>query len=722
MSRKSSIATDDGKKPNFFFRHLDLTIIIVTAALLATTNISLYLFSKKQVKDSARAIALSKIEQIDSHISDVMERVETTTGVAMEMVVDNLEYPEEMLNITRKVVANDTCIMGCSIVFRPDYFLQYGKFFEPYSYRKNPEINDSILSVVINDHDYTTNANYQKNFKTGKSLWSDPYYGKESGRNIFSYSKPFYDEAGNFVGCIVTDVLLEWLNDIMEKALPYPSAFSVIADARTKKLFLSSAKGDEQKLTNRILKDVLPDSTGSFAIESSFSPNRLVVYAPISSTKWSMAISITNHDLLGNLRSTTWTLVILNALILILLGLIFNRVVKTARRRRLERENARIIQNELQIANKIQAQLLPKEFLLRDDINIAGIVTPAKEVAGDLIDYMIRDEKLFFCVGDVSGKGTPAALLMAVTISYFRAFSSRESSPSKIMEAINSIATKGNEENMFVTLFIGVLDLPTGRLRYCNAGHNAPLLIYEGCKEIDVESNLPVGVLGDFKFAEQQVVLPSSATLLLYTDGVTEAVNSNNELYGIERLIAACDSTLLPKELIFKIGDDLNAFEGGSKQADDITILALRYTRNDDGDSEEIRVEMTSDINQITRLEGLCNSLRDKFSIEQQLATRLNVALEEAVSNVILYGFNNNDNPKNRLSVSARKSSGKIIIKIVDNARAFDPTATAAPDTTLDADERPIGGLGIYLIRQIMDTVNYERIDNQNILTITKKL
>ncbi|MBR5745106.1 MAG: ATP-binding protein, partial [Muribaculaceae bacterium] len=191
---------------------------------------------------------------------------------------------------------------------------------------------------------------------------------------------------------------------------------------------------------------------------------------------------------------------------------------------------------------------------------------------------------------------------------------------------------------------------------------------------------------------------------------------------GIDRLKRICSNASAPKELVSKIKNDIELFANKTEQSDDITMLAIRFTLNDDTDSEEISVEMTSDINQITRLEGLCNSLRDKFSIEQQLATRLNVALEEAVSNVILYGFNNNDNPKNRLSVSARKSSGKIIIKIVDNARAFDPTAKDDPDTTLDADERPIGGLGIYLIRQIMDTVNYERIDNQNILTITKKL
>ena len=435
-----------------------------------------------------------------------------------------------------------------------------------------------------------------------------------------------------------------------------------------------------------------------------------------------MAISITNHDLLSNLRSTTWTLVLLNALILVLVGLILNRGVKSARRSRLAREKSNIIRNELRIANKIQTHLLPKDLPARDDVDIYGIVYPAKEVGGDLFDYRIRDEKLFFCVGDVSGKGTPASLLMSVTISYFRAIISRESRPAKIMEWINSMAVRGNEEYMFVTLFIGVLDLPTGRLRYCNAGHDAPLIIDEKVVTLDVEPNLPIGVLENFKYSEQQTAIPSSTTILLYTDGVTEAVNANNNLYGIDRLKRICSNASAPKELVSKIKNDIELFANKTEQSDDITMLAIRFTLNDDTDSEEISVEMTSDINQITRLEGLCNSIRDKFSVEQQLATRLNVALEEAVSNVILYGFNNNDNPKNRLSVSARKSSGKIIIKIVDNARAFDPTATAAPDTTLDADERPIGGLGIYLIRQIMDTVNYERIDNQNILTITKKL
>ncbi|MBO7381789.1 MAG: hypothetical protein J6U03_00265, partial [Muribaculaceae bacterium] len=392
MSKKTkNIVPEDGKKLNFFLRHLDLTIIIITACLLAFTNISLYFFSKSQVKKSAKDIALCKIDHIDSHISDLMARIKTTAGFALEMVVDNFDFPEEMLDITRKVVANDSCITGCAIAFRPNFYPKYGKFFEPYTYRKWPENPDSLVSIVEH-HDYTINSNYKKSVEAGE-MWSDPYYGKASGLNIFSYSQTFNDDKGQYAGCIVTDVRLEWLNDIMEDALPYPSAFCIIADPSTKKVFISSAKGDDRQLTDRIIRDIKPGESGSFSIESAFSPNRLVVYAPITPTNWSMAISITNHDLLSNLRSTTWTLVLLNALILVLVGLILNRGVKSARRSRLAREKSNIIRNELRIANKIQTHLLPKDLPARDDVDIYGIVYPAKEVGGDLVDYRIRDEK-----------------------------------------------------------------------------------------------------------------------------------------------------------------------------------------------------------------------------------------------------------------------------------------------------------------------------------------
>ena len=723
MSKKTNdITPKSGKKLNFFFRHIDLTIIVITACLLAFTNISLYLFSKSQVEKSAKAIALGKIEHIDSHISDLMERIKITTNLTLDMVEDNIDHPESMLDITRNVVENDTCVMGCAIVFRPDFYPKYGKYFEPYTFHKFPENPDSLESIIINDHDYTSNEIYIKSIDTDSALWSDPYFGKTSGLNIISYSQPFHDKEGKFAGFILADVRIEWINGIMKNALPYPSAFSIIAEPISKKLFISSAESDEQLLTDKIINNLKPNMSGSFTIESASSSSRMVVYAPISSTNWSMAISIANRDLLGDLRTTTVILVLLNALILLLLGLILNRGVKSARRRRLDREHAQIIRNELKIANKIQTHLLPKEFPVRDDVDIYGLVTPAKEVGGDLFDYRIRDEKLFFCVGDVSGKGTPASLLMSVTISYFRAIISRESRPAKIMEWINSMAVRGNEEYMFVTLFIGVLDLPTGRLRYCNAGHDAPLIIDENVVTLDVEANLPVGVLENFKYVEQQTTIPSSATILLYTDGVTEAVNATNNLYGIDLLKRICSNASTPKELVDNIGNDIRQFANGTEQSDDITMLAIHFILNDDVDGEELHAELDADINQITRLETLCNDIRDRFGIDQQIATHLNVALEEAVSNIIIYGFKNKPDTSGHISVSARKAANKITIKIDDNAPAFDPTSHETPDTTLDADDRPIGGLGIYLVRQIMDTVNYECTDGHNILTITKTI
>lgn len=156
---------------------------------------------------------------------------------------------------------------------------------------------------------------------------------------------------------------------------------------------------------------------------------------------------------------------------------------------------------------------------------MSGYQITALEVGGDLYDYFIRDEKLFFCIGDVSGKGVPSSLVMAVVHALFNSLTQHESNPAHLMRSINVTACEGNKTNMFVTMFIGVLDLPTGRLRYCNAGHDAPLIIAHGVAPLSVKPNLPLGVFGDTNYTLQEEQLPQEATLLLYTDGLTEMSN-----------------------------------------------------------------------------------------------------------------------------------------------------------------------------------------------------
>jgi sigma-B regulation protein RsbU (phosphoserine phosphatase) len=237
------------------------------------------------------------------------------------------------------------------------------------------------------------------------------------------------------------------------------------------------------------------------------------------------------------------------------------------------------IESELNVAHNIQVSMLPKifpPFPNRNDIDLYAIQKPAKAVGGDLYDFLIRDEKLFFCIGDVSGKGVPASLVMAVTRTLFRR-STHMTGPSRIMETMNEAISEGNDNNMFVTLFIGVLDLQTGHLRYCNAGHNAPFI--QGTL-LPCDSNLPIGVMPDWNFTEQETYIAPDSIILLYTDGLTEAENALHEQFGEQRITDITTSFRgSPRELIETMTDTVHLFVGDTEQSDDLTMLAIKYNK-----------------------------------------------------------------------------------------------------------------------------------------------
>ena len=264
------------------------------------------------------------------------------------------------------------------------------------------------------------------------------------------------------------------------------------------------------------------------------------------------------------------------------------------------------IESELNVAHSIQMSMLPKTFPAfadRKDIDLYGSLTPAKGVGGDLFDFFIRDttsssplqdptsssplqggnqggEKLFFCVGDVSGKGVPAALVMAVCRTLFRNVAAHTDRPAQIVETMNANISEGNDNNMFVTLFVGALDLATGRLSYCNGGHNAP---YIQSDSLPVEPNLPVGAFPDWEFVEQETVMSPGSTIFLYTDGLTEAENAVQDQFGEDRmtaiLAAQTEQDASPETLINVMTDAVHQFVGDTEQSDDLTMLAIKYTK-----------------------------------------------------------------------------------------------------------------------------------------------
>ena len=240
------------------------------------------------------------------------------------------------------------------------------------------------------------------------------------------------------------------------------------------------------------------------------------------------------------------------------------------------------MESELKIAHDIQMSMLPKTypaFPERHDIDIYGSVMPAKAVGGDLYDFFIRDEKLFFCIGDVSGKGVPASLVMAVTRFLFRNIAAYTPDPDQISVALNEALSSNNDIGMFVTLFLGVLDLGTGYLSFSNAGHNPPLLIIDGhVSTLSCDANIPVGVVSGWHYTAQHLQLKAGDSIFLYTDGLSEAEDSLHQQFGVSRIQqVACTSINQPQQLIEAMTTSVQQFIGDAEQSDDLTMLAVQY-------------------------------------------------------------------------------------------------------------------------------------------------
>jgi sigma-B regulation protein RsbU (phosphoserine phosphatase) len=392
--------------------------------------------------------------------------------------------------------------------------------------------------------------------------------------------------------------------------------------------------------------------------------------------------------------------------------------------REINEEKGRM-EGELLAARNIQMSMLPKTFPPypdRNDVDIYAQLTPAKEVGGDLFDFYIRDEKLLFCVGDVSGKGIPASLVMAVTRSLFRSVSAHESQPSRIMTAINSAMVEGNESEMFVTLFIGVLDLPTGRLRYCNAGHNAPLLLRpEGTDWLPCDPNLPIGIMDELKFTGQETLIAPQTLLFLYTDGLTEAETVSHQQFQEERVLqVARQSQLQPQTLIEEMTGAVHHFVEHAEQNDDMTMLAVLYCRKQETIRLQRTLTLTNNIDEVPQLSAFVEAVGEALSMDASVTMQINLAIEEAVVNVMSYAYPGGIS--GMVSITAQASDEQVQFVITDNGIPFDPTRKDAADTTLSVEERPIGGLGIHLIRHYMDGVAYERVGEQNVFTMRKQL
>ncbi len=372
-----------------------------------------------------------------------------------------------------------------------------------------------------------------------------------------------------------------------------------------------------------------------------------------------------------------------------------------------EREKA-----ELEIASKIQSGfLLPGEYK-SDNYEIYSTMIPAKNVGGDLYDYMImEDGRVYFCVADVSGKGIPACLFMAVTLSLIRQYAMMNYQPAEILEMVNNRLSEHNPKMLFTTAFLGLYDPKTKMLTYANAGHNVPYMFRDQPKPLDGAKNIVLGLFSNEKYTQEEILLELGDIIFLFTDGVTEAVDNGRSFYGLERLEKAlyAYSYVDDENIVDYVKHSVEDFMGGCEQFDDITMLSLTLT-------DRTVIEIKPDESQIDQLRSTILN-RSRLSRSENL--KLCVAAEEIFVNICSYAFPDPEQVENGKIRFIFEHSDRIKIVFEDNGNPYDPTSSVIEEADFDPDLQ-MGGLGKLIAFTIADNVLYEYKDNKNVLTLIK--
>jgi len=611
----------------------------------------------------------------------------------------------------------------------------------------------------------------------------------DTGEMVTSYAAPIKDKQGRNIGVVNTSLSLNWLSQTISSVKPYPNSYSIMigrggtyfVHPDTMKITRQTifTRSMEQEDTARVALGHAMQR-GEEGIKHMYIDGKdcYVFYKPLGNTGCSMAIICPESDIFGGfdrLRQAVISIVVFGLLFMLYFFIrIITRELKPLRRLAKEAETIasgqfdaplpqlkRIdeigqlsqsfgnmqqslvkyieelktttsqkasIESDLRIARDIQMGMLPEKFPTSDDqdgVQLYASLTPAKEVGGDLFDFYIRDEKLFFCIGDVSGKGVPASLFMAVTRSTFRTVSAHESKPDRIVTTMNKTIAEMNKASMFVTLFVGVLDLPTGRLYYCNAGHDAPLLVGVGVGELPCDPNIPVGYMSTWKYTLQEARIFTGTTIFLFTDGLTEAMNASYEQFKMQRISDVAFQALPahqqePRQLIGRMSDAVRQFVGDAEQSDDLTMMAIQYIRQQSDVKMSSTLVIVNNRQEMPKVRDFVTEFCTRVGCDDDTTGLVTAAIAEAVSNVINYAYP--EGATGDITLEAASNDIRLKFTIMDTGKPFDPTVLSTDD-----DEPHDGGqyaskTGIRLMRQNMDTINYERMDNLNILTLRKKL
>lgn len=624
---------------NSLSRKLSLLIAVFAALIFSASLGFMFTQSLRTVRNEAISRATQVLDNTVLRVNTILQRVEIAADNTDWLVMRHLDTPDSLFVYSRQALQHNPGLSGCSISFEPYYFRERGLYFSAFAMNDNGVIRttqkgNSLYEYFYMDW-YLLPKMLDRAVWTEPYFDYNPrnIYSKEM---IASYCKPLKDEFGMFMGTLSVDISLGWLSETISSVKPYPNSYSImIGEGGTFFVHPDQSKLLYQTIFTETLEHPDPDLTelGHAMLRGEEGMRQIVFegtkdyvfFKPLGNTGWSVAIVCPESDVLSGYTKLKRIVIAIVVLGLIMMLFVFIRIVgkELEPLKKLAYQTGTIaeghfdqtlpddgrtdeigqltqsfgnmqqslinyieelkettaltasFENELKVASDIQMSMLPRVFPDYKGLDLYASMTPAKEVGGDLYGYVMKDDKLYFCVGDVSGKGVPASLFMAQSAQLFRVLAAEGMSPAHIATYMNNELADNNDTSMFVTMFIGLLYTTSGELEFCNCGHNSPVL--DG-RFIEMQhTNLPIGLIKDYSFESETIADIHGKTMLVYTDGLNEAENPAKELFGDEHILQQMASMggMSSRQVLDKITAAVEKHRAGTDPNDDMTLMCI---------------------------------------------------------------------------------------------------------------------------------------------------
>lgn len=757
---------------------LSLYILTITTILFVVSFSLYYRFTSNKIINEALEKSTLQANNLALKIDASLSNIEETIEGFKSNIINYIDQDVSVRQLLKYIMDSHPEICGIGVAIDPEQCPEADELAMLYAYRNNQKYGFEFYS---NNHTYPSEDWYKNTKLTQTTSWAEPYWqlsGKDSTM-VVSYCSPLYISDNEFVGVIAADLPLAWIDSLVQSAKTFENSYSYLISQKAcylshkdqKRIFnqtFFSANAHLQDSTINALGQRMINGESGYCEYTLDGSKRYEFFSPVEQSRWSVGIVSLKSDITSDLIATTKALItiILGGLILIFLLTILAIKRSTKQLKKLSASSKSIahgnfnveipkinsrdeiyelresfvnmqqslkdyieqlkittqkserINSELSIATQIQMGMLPTLFPPHPSLKSVECfakLIPAKEVGGDLYDFLAIGDTFYFTVGDASGKGVPASLMMTITSSLFRSSVIQLQDPSKVLHSMNNLILEKNGSDMFITMFIGALNTKTGELRYSNAGHNPPVIIQNSTATfLKQQANLPLGVMPNITYTNHTITIDSRDLLMVYTDGLTEAENNEQELYSNSRMLELLSQDFKDRSargVIDYIEESLHHFTKGCEQSDDITTMAIRLLP-----SPTQHLKLSNRLSELTRLTEFIEDIAQKHNLALPLQSKLNLALEKVIVNTIEYGYS--DEKEDTIEIEFHKEGSTLCFTLTDSAKEFDPTKVAEADTTLPQEERHIGGLGILLLRKIMDNIEYQRNNNKNILTL----